>query len=164
MVFVGLLALLLGGCASVTSTADFYFPTTAEVRPPKPKDFPVPILGKAPTRPHVVIGRLTFRSDLGWKFMRESMIYNARVNGADAVILRSAKSKDELRFMDVPPRIDWMPISSPVYVQRQNGRTTYYNSGSTFIPIFQPGYTRRWVDTVIGIDAEMIVFRGDKKN
>lgn len=155
---------ILAGCASVSSTSQFYFPTTTDVFPPKPKDVPIPILGKAPDRPYRVIGRLAFRSDLGWRFMRESMVYNARANGADAVILKNADSKQQVNYTEVPPRTDWVQVPGPV-VAVNNGRgnncnqNVSYVSYPTYMPIFQPGYVRRWVQTIIGIDAEMIVMK-----
>ena len=61
-----LLVLLAGfsGCASVSSTSQFYFPVTTDVYPPKAKDIPIPILSKAPDKRHKVIGRLAFCSDI----------------------------------------------------------------------------------------------------
>lgn len=153
-----LLAVLFAGCASVEATKAYYLSYTTDVYPPKPKDQPIPILGKYPDRPYKVIGRLAFRSDLGWKFMRESMVYNARENGADAVILKAANSEEQTRYTEVPPRTDWVPVPGPVIVQKQ-GNKTYYQNFPTYIPVFQPGYVRRWVDVIVGIDSEMIVFR-----
>jgi len=155
-------AFLLAGCASVSSTSQFYFPTTADVYRPKDKNAPIPIFGKAPDRPFKTIGRLRFSSDLGWRFMRESMLYNARANGADAVILRSSDSREVRRFAEVPPRTDWVPVPGPVVVSqcgKKGNNQTYYQAAPTYVPVFQPGYVRSWIDTVIGIDAEMIVFR-----
>ncbi len=160
-----LISLLAGlsGCASVSSTSQFYFPTTTDVYPSKPKDFPVPILGKAPDKPYKVIGNLTFRSDLGWKFMRESMLYNARANGADAVILRKAESKNRVNVAQVPPRMDYVPMPGPVVAVNSGGKkcgnNQTYVSYPTYMPVYQPGYTRTWIDTIIGIDAEMIVLK-----
>lgn len=160
-----LVSLLAGvaGCASVSSTSQFYFPATTDVYPEKPKDFPVPILGKAPERPYKVIGTLTFRSDLGWKFMRESMLYNARRNGADAVILKKADSKEQVRVMQVPPRMDYVQVPGPVIAVNSGGkkcdRNPSYVSYPSYMPVYQPGYTRRWMETIIGIDAEMIVLK-----
>ena len=158
------LAVVLTGCASVSSTAQFYFPVTTDVYPPKAKDFPIPILGKAPDRPYKVIGRLSFRSDLGWKFMRESMVYNARANGADAVILKKADSKEQVNFTEVPPRTDWIPMPGPVIAVNNGGgkkgcNNVSYVSYPYYMPVFQPGYVRRWVQTIIGIDAEMIILK-----
>lgn len=164
MLLLSAAALLLAGCASVSSTSQFYFPTTTDVFAPKPKDAPIPILGAAPDKPYRVIGRLAFRSDLGWKFMRESMLYNARANGADAVILRKADSKEQVNFTQVPPRTDWIPMPGPVVAVnngggKKNGNNTTYVSYPYYMPVFQPGYVRRWVQTIIAIDAEMIVLK-----
>jgi hypothetical protein len=155
---------ILAGCASVSSTSQFYFPVTTDVFPPKPKDAPIPILGKAPDRPYRVIGRLAFRSDLGWRFMRESMLYNARVNGADAVILQNADSKQQVNYTEVPPRTDWVQVPGPVVAVNNGGGNkkncnVSYVSYPTYLPVFQPGYVRRWVQTIIAIEAEMIVLK-----
>lgn len=157
-----LLTAILSGCASVSSTSQFYFPVTTDVYPPKAKHAVIPILGKAPDKPYKVIGRLTFRSDLGWKFMRDSMIYNARANGADAVILKDANSKDRVNYTEVPPRTEWVPVPGPVIAVNNGGKhcnNQSYVSYPTYVPVFQPGYTYRWVQTIIGIDAEMIVLK-----
>jgi hypothetical protein len=157
------LAVGLSGCASVSSTSQYYFPVTTDVYPAKPKGSAVPILGKAPDRSYKVIGRLAFRSDLGWKFMRDSMLYNARENGADAVILKDVNSKEQVNFTQVPPRMDWIPMPGPVVAVNNGGKknchNTAYVSTSTYMPVYQPGYTRRWIRTIIGIDAEMIVLK-----
>jgi len=155
----------LSGCVSVSSTSQFYFPVTTDVYPPKSKDIAIPILGKAPDQSYKVIGRLAFRSDLGWKFMRDSMIYNARANGADAVILKKADSKDQVNFTQVPPRMEWIPMPGPVIAvnngggKKNCGNNQTYVSYPTYMPVYQPGYTRRWVQTIIGIEAEMIVMK-----
>ena len=158
-----LLALLAGlsGCASVSSTSQFYFPVTTDVYPPNPKNPPIVILGKAPDRHYKVIGRLAFRSDLGWKFLRESMVYNARVNGADAVILKKSDSKDRLNYTQVPPRTEWIPVPGPVVAVNngKNGKNQTYVSYPSYIPVFHPGYVQPWIQTIIGIEAEMIVFK-----
>ncbi|MCX6969791.1 MAG: hypothetical protein NTV93_06490 [Verrucomicrobia bacterium] len=161
-----LLVLLAGisGCASVSSTSQFYLPVTTDVYPPKSKDTPIPILGKAPDRRYKVIGRLSFRSDLGWKFMRDSMAYNARANGADAVILKKAESKDQVNFTEVPPRTDWVAVPGPVVAVNNGGGNKHcknqtYVTYPNYIPVYRPGYVYRWVQTIIGIDAEMIVLK-----
>ena len=161
--YLALLVLLAGfaGCASVSSTSQFYFPVTTDVYPPKSKDTPIPILCKAPDKRYRPIGRLSFCSDIGWKFMRDSMIYNAPVNGADAVILRKAASRDHVRFVEVPPHTDWIPVPGPI-VTVNNGkhcRNQTYATYPSYLPVYQPGYIRRWVQTIIGIDAEMIVMK-----
>lgn len=90
--------------------------------------------------------------------MRESMIYNARMNGADAVILRSTDSREKERFVQVPPRTDWVAVPGPVFVEK-NKNKTYYQSTPNYIPVFRPGYVEQFVDVIVGIDAEMIVFK-----
>ncbi|MFZ4777434.1 MAG: hypothetical protein ACOYM3_18865 [Terrimicrobiaceae bacterium] len=159
---ISLLA-VLSGCASVSSTSQFYFPSTTDVYPAKPKDFPIPILGKAPDKPYKVIGNLNFRSNLGWKFMRESMLYNARANGADAVILKKSESKNQVNVTEVPPRMDYVPMPGPVIAVNNGGKkcggNPTYVSYPYYMPVYQPGYTRRWMETIIGIDAEMIVLK-----
>jgi len=164
----GLLALAafgFAGCASVSSTAQFYFPTTTDTRAPKPKDWPVPILGRAPDKPYRVIGRLAFQSDLGWKFLRESMLYNARANGADAVILKNSSTKERVNYSEVPPRVDWVSMPGPVVAVNNGGGKKGCGGGTSYVaypyymPIYQPGYVRRWVQTITAIDSEMIVLR-----
>ena len=162
------IALAFAGCASVSSTSQFYFPATTDVYPPKAKDAAIPILGKAPDRPYKVIGKLAFRSDLGWKFMRESMLYNARANGADAVILRSADAKERVNVTQVPPRMDWIPVPGPVVAVNAGGGKKHCNnvnyvSYPYYMPVFVPGYERQWVQTIVSIDADMIVLKPDKR-
>lgn len=148
----------LSGCASVKSTADYYIPYTTKNYPPKPEDYSIPILGRPPDRRYETIGRLAFRSDLGWKFMRQSMLYNARIHGADAILLKGSDSKKEIDYTYIPPRFDWIPVSSPIVIERK-GKRRYYGSSISYIPILEPGYVRPWINTSFGIDAEMIVFK-----
>lgn len=150
---VGFLALLLAGCASPKDTAVYYLSTTGKTYPPKPKDYPVPILNKPPEQPHTVIGRLGFATDLGWRFVYKSMLYNARANGADAVVLKNLKIKTVKNFAKVPPRMDWIPV------------TTLYNRGGcsrpivTYLPSYRPGYIQEWKSEHVAFDSEMIVFK-----
>ena len=140
------------GCASVKSTAQYYMPYTAKYFPPKTKDTPIPILGRAPREPYTAIGKLAFETDLGWNFLRKSMIYNAQMNGADAVILKKTNSRKETSLVNVPPRMDYIPSTS--YYRDRCGRLQAYTN---WIPIFQPGYVMPVTDTIMGIDSEMIV-------
>jgi len=151
----GLLTLGLTGCASVGSTSIYYFPSTTTLYPPKPKNAPIPILGKSPDRPYKSIGNLTFSSTRGWPFLRDSIFYNARVNGADAAILRETNSRQQTRLVTVPPRFNYIPVPGPVY--RNKKGEVYY--GTTYIPDFQPGYVFPSTWTITSIDAEMIVFK-----
>ncbi len=151
----GFLILIFTGCASVSSTSMYYFPSTTTIYPPKPKDAPIPILGKSPDRPYKSIGKLTFSTTRGWPFLRDSILYNARANGADAAILRDTNSQQQTRLVAVPPRFNYIPVPGPVY--RNKKGEVYY--GTTYIPDFQPGYVFPTTWTLTSIDAEMIVFK-----
>lgn len=149
------LCLGLSGCASVSSTSAYYLPYTTDVYPPKPKDAPIPILGKAPDRGYKTIGRLAFSTSQGWRFLRESMLYNARANGADAVLLKETSSRRETAIVNVPPRFNWIPVSGPA-CRDKKGNVCY---NTTYIPDYQPGYSYPTSWTITGIDSEMIVFK-----
>ncbi len=147
-----LLAVGLAGCASVKDTAMFYVAYTPKVYPPKPPKTPIPILARMPKEPHKVIGALKFESDQGWKFMRRSMIYNAQVNGADAVVLEGTTERRQLGLLEVPPQMEWVPVSN--WYRDKKGRVW---GGTSWIPFYRPGYVQPYVQKIIGIDAKMIV-------
>jgi len=166
------LLLGLGGCASVESTAIYYEPTTLEQYPPKPEDWPIPILGKAPKEPYKQIGRLAFTSDQGYRFMRKSIEYNARVNGADAVILRNVDQQTRVFLTQVPPSWDYVPYTA--YYPANGWRGGYghgdgYCRGggwvpvTNWVPLYQPGYVQANEQTMTSIDAEMIVITGKRR-
>lgn len=151
-------SLLFGGCASVKSTAIYYSPTTVEVFPPKPKDFPVPILQNAPDRRYRTIGKFAFDTALGYRFARDAILYNARVNGADAVILRKVSGRRELYLTRVPARVEY--ISTGGYYGGYGGYGRYGGFGfSSVYPIYQPGYVRADEEVITSVDAEMIRVR-----
>jgi len=153
-----LAALLLPGCMTVRSTAAYYLPTTQEIFAPKPKDAPIPILAKPPQIPYRVIGKLAFSAPVDFAFMRKSMEYNARANGADAVLLKDANSRQDTRVAEVPPRWDYEPVTT--YVNRQCGRgQSSYQPVTTYVPVFRPGYLQRYEVVITGIDAEMLKFK-----
>lgn len=145
---------MLAGCASVKDTAMYYVSYTPKVYPPKPPDAPIPILGKAPAGKHTVIGGLKFESDQGWKFMRRSMIYNAQANGADAVVLKSTSQRRQLSYLQVPPQMDWIPVSN--WYRDKKGNVW---GGTSWVPFYRPGYVQPYVDEITGIDAQMIVLK-----
>lgn len=150
-----LLALaLLGGCASVKETARYYVSYTEEVLPPKSPDAPIPILGKAPEKPHKVIGALKFESDQGWNFLRKSMIYNAQANGADAVVLKATSQRRQISLVQVPPQMDWVPVSN--WYRDKKG---HVYGGTSYVPFFRPGYVQPFWQEITGIDARMVVFK-----
>lgn len=145
---------LLAGCASVKDTAMYYVSYTPKVYPPKPKDAPIPILGKEPSEPHVVIGGLKFESDNGWNFMRKSMIYNAQANGADAVVLKATNQRRQISLIQVPPQMDWVPISN--WYRDKKGNVY---SNTSWVPFYRPGYVQPYLQEITGIDAKMLVFK-----
>ncbi len=152
----------LSGCATMESTAVHYTPYTLDQYPPKPKDAFVPILGKAPERSHETIGRLAFSSTNGTNFMRRSMEYNARMQGADAVILHYMDSDTQVYLTEVPPSWDYVPytVKEPYQVVGKKGKVyTKYSSYTDWQPVFTPGYLSQQSVTTTAIDAEMIVFK-----
>jgi hypothetical protein len=163
-----LLAVLAGlclgliGCASVESTAIYYTSYTLDQYPPKPKDAFIPVIGKAPDRPFRKIGRLAFSSDLGYRFMRQSIDYNARQNGADAVILHDVDSITQTFLTEVPPSWDYVPVTSYNTYDVDGCRGGGYGGVqpvTNWVPVFQPGYIQPTTVTTTTIDAEMIVFK-----
>jgi hypothetical protein len=82
------LAAALAGCASLSETTVFYTPVSDRSYPPKDKKEEIPVLAKPPAWPHRVIGRFAMQSDRGYRFVHRAMLYNARRQGADAVVIR----------------------------------------------------------------------------
>jgi hypothetical protein len=117
--------------------------------PAKPADAQIPILTNPPARPYKVIGRLAFESDRGWNFLRKSMIYNAQIHGADAVFLRNATTRREVRIRHVPPRVDYYRVSR----RGEHGKIE-----TQLVPYMRTEYPQRWVSEITAIDAQMIVF------
>lgn len=150
---LGLFAMV--GCASVQSTAQYYVPYTTKTYPPKAPDQPMPILGKFPRdQRYVVIGRLAFESDQGWNFLRQSMVYNGQIHGADAVVLKSVSTHQQTNLYQVPPRVDYAPSTG--YYRGRHGKTYTYTN---WIPYYQPGYTGAYTSNITGLDSEMIILK-----
>ena len=159
ILLAGLMWVGFTGCASVKDTAQYYVSYTTQTFPPKAKDAPIPILGKKPKQPYQVIGRLAFESPYGWRFLRRSMEYNARANGADAVLLKDESSRTETTLQDIPPRIEYVPITTWVTACNDRNRNAQTYPVTTYVPIFRPAYTRVSQVNLIAIDAEMLVFK-----
>jgi len=149
------LGLFLTGCASVSSTAIFYQPTTSNFYPPKDKNAVIPILYAAPTRPYAEIGRFAFQSGFGYGFMLRAVEYNAQRAGADAVIIKDSKSWAVPSYYTVPAVYGWVPVGG--YYGGGCGRGGWYAGGA--VPIAYPGYTGVSYDTFSGIDARMIIYK-----
>ena len=153
----------LGGCASLQETTVFYTPATAEFFPPWPKDAPVPVLTEPPSWPHRVIGRFVAQSDRGYPFLYKAILYNARLQGADAVVLRQLAFDTRRTYNYLPPSWQTIPVNNVYYAQVQDKKgkwQTVPQNYTTFVPIMQPGRTVvsdvQWTD----VTAEMVVRRG----
>ena len=93
----------------------------------------------------------------GWRFVRRSLEFNARANGADAVLLKENKAFRETVLSDIPPRFEMVPFTRVVYVERKGK-----NKGLEAVPVvdywpvFRPGYTVESVRNWIRVEAEML--------
>ena len=146
------LAIFLSSCASLSSTAVFYQPTTANYYPPKGKNAIIPILNVPPKRSYYEIGRFAFQSNLGYPFVQRAVVYNAQRCGADAVIIKNCQSWSVPSLYTVPPVYGWIPVGG------------WYGGGGGVgiggaIPVAYPGYTGVSYQNFTGIDARMIIFK-----
>lgn len=148
------MGLLLVGGGCVSSTARYYMPMVAQRFPPKPDGAIVPILEQTPKRPFTVIGKFAFETDRSLQFIYKSLQYNARKNGADAVIMRSLTAQRQA-WMNYGFPWAW-PSGAPGWVLGPDGsmNPVWYDW-----PVFSPGYGVLQEYTVRFVQAEMIVFR-----
>lgn len=164
-----LAAVLLAGCESVSSTAQFYRPTTAQVFPEKPKDYMVPIFAKPPDRPYTVIGKLAFTANASYDFMIRSIQYNARLHGGDAAIMVHEDTEQRPYNYYVPGTTSFVPVTTygfGVANTRYCGtdgpsRVTEYGTTSytTYLPTFTPGYMGVGMLTLRSVDAQIIRYK-----
>ena len=155
--------LVLCGCANLEQTAVYYTPTGTEFYPPLPKDAPVPLLAKPPEWAHRVIGHFDMQTDRGAKFARKALLYNARRQGADAVVMRDINYDLRRTYNYIPPSWTSMPVTNywNQCVQDNHGRwVNVPRAYTTFIPIYRPGGVV--VDDVLWtrVRADMVVRRG----
>ena len=155
--------ILVGGCAPLSETTAFYTPVSDRSYPPKSKKDEIPVLSKAPAWPHRVIGRFAMQSDRGYRFVHKAILYNARLQGADAVVIRKLVQDVRQTYNYIPPHWDSVPQSNVYYQQVQNNQgqwVTVPQIYTTYVPVFRPGRTvvsdSEWAD----VDAEMVVHRG----
>jgi hypothetical protein len=148
-------ALLLSGCASVSSTAVFYQPTSATIYPPKGSKAIIPILSAPPSRPFTEIGSFNFQTDLSYAFVQNALLYNARRAGADAIIIKNYKNWTLPYWYTVPPSVNWIPVGGGYY---RGGCGGWYG-GTAFVPVTYPGYSGVNYRNFTGIEARMIVFK-----
>ena len=145
--FAGMLA-FLPGCASVKCTSACFTPTSIRVYPTNPLDAAIPI-PSTPPRSHLPLSEdLRLKVTVAGVFLRKSMVYNAQLRGARAVILKSATSRREVSFERTPPRVDWAPMLRRSKNDKVHGR---------MVSFVRPGYVQRSVNVITAIDAEMIV-------
>ena len=158
-----LLCALLAGCSGLRETEVYYTPVTERRFPPMPRDAAVAVLAAAPSWKHEVIGRFEIVSDRGYPFLYRALLHNARLHGADAVVLRRLAFDVRRNETHIPPRWENVPQTRVWYEHRRDaqGREVvvprYYTS---FVPVFRPGEVIisdvQWTD----LAADMIVRRG----
>lgn len=163
------LAVLLTGCESVSSTSQFYRPTTARIFPAKPKDYAVPIFSKPPDRPYTEIGRLSFTANAGYDFMIRSIQYNARLHGGDAAIMLHEDTEQRPYNYYVPGYTSYVPVTTYSFGTANSrycgpggpGRSTEYgtSTSTTYLPAFNPGYMSVGMLTLRTIDASIIRYK-----
>ena len=78
------------------------------------------------------------------------MIYNAQIHGADGVWLKGSRTRREVTFQHVPPRMDWYPVSR----RGKDGKID-----TRWAPYMKPEPPLRWVNDLTAVDARMIVFQ-----
>ena len=157
------LAAALAGCASLSETTVFYTPVSDRSYPPKGKNDEIPVLAKPPDWPHRVIGRFAMQSDRGYRFVHKAMLYNARRQGADAVVVRQVVQDVRQTYNYIPPGWDSVPQSNVFYQRVQNNQgqwVTVPQVYTTYVPVYRPGRTvvsdAEWAD----VSADMVVHRG----
>jgi hypothetical protein len=163
------LAVLLTGCESVSSTAQFYRPSTARVFTPKPKDYAVPIFSKPPDRPYTVIGRLSFTANASYDFMIRAIHYNTRLHGGDAAIMLHEDTEQRPYNYYVPGYTSYVPVTTYSFGTANSrycgpggpGRRTEYgtSTSTTYLPAFNPGYMGVGMLTLRSIDASIIRYK-----
>ena len=155
----------LSGCANLEQTAVFYTPVGSDYYPPLDKKAHVPILAQSPPWRGRVIGKFDMQTDRGPKFAREALLFNARRQGADAVVMRDVGYDLRRTYNYVPPSWDSVPVTNfyNQWVQNKKGQwVSQVQPYTTFVPIYRPGGFR--VDDVMWtrVRADMVVRRGKK--
>jgi len=154
LIGLSLMAFVLAGAGCISYTSQYYMPLVAERFPPKPEGARIPILEQPPNRPFLVIGKFAYESPADLKFIYKSLQYNARKNGADAIIMRSLTSRNVRWINTVGPSVEMSRDLD--WVTRCDG-----SRGLDWVdrPVFHPGYTVPQEATLRSVQAEMIVFK-----
>jgi hypothetical protein len=155
--------LAAAGCSPLRETTVYYTPVSERYYLPKAQTDEIPVLSERPSWPHRVIGRFAMQSDRGYPFVQKAILYNARLQGADAVILRKVGFDVRETYNHIPPGWDSIPQSNVFYQQVKNKQgqwTAVPQVYTAYVPVFRPGRTvvanRQWVE----VDAEMVVRKG----
>jgi hypothetical protein len=146
IIFLASLLLCFQGCQTVQDTTRFYKITTETPLPSRPLDAVIPILGKGETRrAYKVIGEMEFQSGASQYFIMDAVQYNARIHGAEAVVLEQWEENAQ-------HYVSWHP---GVW-----GYTYGYgcDNGIVWSPLYSPAYYTSEVYVSTKVKAEMIVF------
>ncbi len=156
------LFLIFAGCQSLRDTEIFYTPTSQKNYQPLTKDTPVAILSEPPPWPHRTIGRFAMQSPRGYRFVQRALLHNARLRGADAVVLRKLAFDLRRTYNYIPPQWETIPQTNVFYQSVKNDKgqwVTVPQTYTTFVPIFRPARTMisdvQWTD----VEADMVVHR-----
>jgi hypothetical protein len=163
LLILPLIAWAAVGCVPLSETTVFYTPASDRVYPPKGKREPVPVLSEPPAWPHQVIGRFALQSDRGYPFVSKALLYNARLQGADAVVVRKVGFDVRQTVNQIPASWESIPQSNVMYQRVQNAQgqwETVPQVYTAYVPVFRPERTvvseKQWTD----VTAEMVVRRG----
>ena len=155
----------VAGCANLEQTAVFYTPVSSEYYTPLDKKAFVPVLAQPPSWRSRVIGNFDMQTDRGPKFAREALLFNARRQGADAVVMRDLGYDLRRTYNYIPPSWDSYPVTNFYNQWVQNNKGKWVNQPqayTTFVPIYRPGGVQ--VNDVMWtrVRADMVVRRGKK--
>jgi hypothetical protein len=163
LLLMPMIVLAVAGCAPLSETTVFYTPAADRVYPPKGKREPVPVLSEPPSWPHQVIGRFAMQSDRGYPFVSKALLYNARLQGADAVVVRKVGFDVRQTVNQIPASWESVPQNNVMYQRVQNNQGQWETVPlvyTTYVPVFRPERTvvseKQWTD----VTAEMVVRRG----
>ena len=157
----------LCACANLEQTTVFYTPSSSDYYPPWPKKTQIPLLGEPPPWSNRVIGKFDMETDRGPKFARAALLFNARRQGADAIVMRYLNYDVRRNYNYIPPSWENIPITNYYNQWVQNNKGKWVNvvqPYTTFMPIFRPG--RTVVDDVMWthVRADMVVRRGKNRS
>ncbi len=145
IIFLVSLLMFFPGCQTLEETTRFYKITTGTPFPSRPEGTVVPILGKEETRrAYKVIGEMEFQSSSS-HFIMDAVQYNARIHGAEAVILEQWEE-------DAQHYVSWHPgVWSYTYGYGCDNGIVWSN-------FYSPSYYTSETYVFTKVRAEMVVF------